>query len=289
MSKIFDRALKLIRAAQNAAKTTQGRCRCEEVTLCTDYAEPGYSSKNECVAFGNWNVINHYDRENQKFITDDPIPAKLCGALERLGVDIEWSDEWAFCDSCQKAVRTQADSYSWKRSYQENDGGITCESCIDPAEYLATLEGQDNHCSTIDSINPADHKYVRLELDFENGFHPGQDDDPKKIAKALRLQGITRFLFTLDAAGQFDLKFSVWVHKTQYKKFNAEKFGKEKTTCDVSPAAALERGLREATVQMAKLPDSQIKHAAINTSDGSVEVRTISPEDFVSGKAFKKK
>jgi hypothetical protein len=284
MSKIFDRALKLIRAATNAAKTRDGKCRCEEIHLCTDYAEPGYTSREECIAFGNWNTITKWTDGKSEVI--DNTPKRLGDALERLGVDLEWSDEWAFCSSCGKAVRTQADSYSWKRSYTEDDGDITCEDCINPAEYLEGLEGHDDHCATIDSIDPGQHDYRRLALTFEHGFHPGQDADPKKIGAALRKMGVSRYLFVLDSTGQFDIAFSVWVHTSEIELVKA--FDESKLKCDVSPSDALQKGLREATVQMAKIQDGQgVKHASID-GEGNVEVRLISPEDFVSGKAFKK-
>ena len=75
-------------------------------------------------------------------------------------------------------------------------------------EYLESLEN-DPRTALNDHINPADHGYVRVEGDFESGFHPGQTDDPRKIFD--RLQGqYPRLLFVIDDVGQFDTRFSIW-------------------------------------------------------------------------------
>ena len=50
---------------------------------------------------------------------------------------------------------------------------------------------------------------------FENGFHPGQNDDPKKIANKLEENGVSRYLFSVDDKGQFDIHFSVYVHSDE--------------------------------------------------------------------------
>ena len=125
---------------------------------------------------------------------------------------MEWEDEWSSCSDCGKLVRTSANSYGWKQSFWlRNDCEIICTECIDPAEYLESLEDHPTHCSTIDSIDPADHGYVQLQQGFENGFHPGQNDDPNTIYKQLRTQGEKRpVIFVLDSTGQFDIGFSVW-------------------------------------------------------------------------------
>src|SRR5262249_6152278 len=151
---IFERALCLIRAAFKSAKTEEGRQRCENVTLATDYAEPGYSTRNGLVAFGNWNTIDgEWDARTHNRPLIDGIPKRLCDALEKIGADIEWSDEWKLCDGCQKPVRTKADSYSWQRSYIEKGDKIVCLECLDPVEHLKALEGGDDKCNTISTID----------------------------------------------------------------------------------------------------------------------------------------
>lgn len=132
----FERALRLIKAAHVAAKTIDGKGRCDDVTLCTGYAEPGYTDPDSgVIAFCNWNTISSYNNATQKRVDVDDIPNRLCAALEKIGVEIEWSDEWAVCEGCQKAVRTQPDSHGWKRSYTDDDC-LVCRDCVDPVAFL---------------------------------------------------------------------------------------------------------------------------------------------------------
>ena len=57
-------------------------------------------------------------------------PRGLDSLLERLGFAVEWSDEWTTCDSCNKALRTQPDSYCWEPAFREtSDGETLCRAC----------------------------------------------------------------------------------------------------------------------------------------------------------------
>src|SRR5262249_6021793 len=144
-------------------------------------------------------------------------PGRIATLLEKLGVELEWSDEWACCDQCGKAVRTKPDSYSWQAAYASTDDGLTCHECMkaDPSDYLRSLEGCSDRCVTID-LDLEAAGYRLLAGDFENGLYGGQADRPELIAEALREQGVERFIFHLDTTGQFDLSFSVWVHEEEF-------------------------------------------------------------------------
>lgn len=48
---------------------------------------------------------------------------------------------------------------------------------------------------------------------FENGWHPGQNDDPKAMSQLLRLNGIHRFLWDVSGVGQFDVRFDLYIHE----------------------------------------------------------------------------
>jgi hypothetical protein len=230
------------------------------------YAEPGYSDP-ECgiIALANW---NHYERE-----------ARL---LEALGVEIEWSDEWAMCDDCNKLVRTSPDSYCWMRSYwMDDDCYIQCEECIDkdPEAYIEWCEGDPLKAITI-QLDLEEHGYKMLEGDFQRGFHEHQDDDPREIAKSLEEKGVDRYVFTLDSVGQFDADFSIWVHKSQFDKITNWDEAKKKS--DESPASAMKRGLKAASEQMGKLEGEGIRYSKIN-EDGTAETRLVSREEFIEG------
>lgn len=97
------------------------------------YAEPGYADpETGMIVFGNWNNRTAYDREtNERTVTDNR-PERLGNILEKLGCDLQWSDEWATCGGCGKAVRTQPDSWGWTPSYNEKmlqAGEFVCLTC----------------------------------------------------------------------------------------------------------------------------------------------------------------
>lgn len=168
----------------------------ENIEWADSYAEPGYDDPKRAILFGNWNDVSR----------------RVQDILERAGFALEWEDEWSTCSGCGKAIRTSADSYGWRASYwmPEDSGELFCHECTEPAAYLASLENKTRNCAVLD-INPADHGYIQLQDGFENGFHPGQNDNPKEIYKSLRVNGEKRpLIFVLDSKGQFDIGFSVW-------------------------------------------------------------------------------
>jgi hypothetical protein len=162
------------------------------------YAEPGYTDPDKAVLFANWNYF----------------PRGIDSILESYGYAIEWSDEWEVCEGCNKAVRTSPDSYGWQPSYAlVNNCEIVCSDCLakDAGEYLESLENNPHRALNMPAIDPSEYGYVKVEGDFESGWHPGQNDDPKTIFNRLTAQ-YPRLLFRVDGVGQFDLGFSVWSH-----------------------------------------------------------------------------
>jgi hypothetical protein len=225
---VAKRAHRVLEIAAEMARKLDGpgkwrvQNRIEEIQLHFDgYAEPGYTDP-ECgiVATGNWNKIDDYNKETNKHDLVSDLPGRIFDIFEKMGIEGEWSDEWSECTECNKLVRTSPDSYSWQRSYwfPEDSGEIICRECVknDPEEYLRAHEGCTTSCITIDEIDPADHDYVKVNEDsYESGWHPGQTDDPKTVAAWLHNQGVKRFLFRLDSVGQFDSRWSVYVHKDE--------------------------------------------------------------------------
>ena len=200
------RAERAIEAAKSAAKGTTQAWAAEDVRLVVGYAEPGYGGDDALVAFANWNGRN-CDR-------GDVMP-RLAKVLEKLGFECQWSDEWTECAECYRAIRTSPDCYSWKRSYVETDDGCVCEECTlkYAADYLESAEGRPDFAVTL-GVDPGEHDYFCPKdlSEIDTGYHPGQDGDPRKVAKLLRARGIERFLFKLDSVGQFDGRWSVWIH-----------------------------------------------------------------------------
>src|SRR5579864_2403777 len=199
------------------------------------------------IAYADWNDIGGYRDENKFSKRARTLLKRVGDLLERIGVELDWSDQVSTCDGCGKLIQTEPDSYSWQPEYVVGDGDITCAKCLedDSESYLEGLEG-DEHKSCICTVDPADYGYVKIAEELERGFHPGQDADPRVIAKALRAKGVSRFLFQVDDVGQFDASFSVWVHEDESDKVT------ELTSAETdgpSVSEGLKRGLEAASRQ----------------------------------------
>jgi hypothetical protein len=238
----------------------------------TAYAEPGYRDPKKAILLADWNRVS---RTSSRW-------------LEAAGYALEWSDEWSECGDCYRAVRTQGDSYSWKRSYAILDGEICCADCVakGPGAYLASLRGDAGKVHTLDTVNLAKHGYVKVSRDFENGFHRGQDDSPNAIAAVLAGLGVEDFIFSLDGVGQFDVRFSLWLRPADAPHAT---FGPGEGKARVSPADAMECALRDApafgSVASSVLGESGITYTNIAVTDdgATVTTRKISHEEFVAG------
>lgn len=275
----FTRARRAIDAALASAKNVNARYSIEAVELHSGYSEPGYDG--EFIATGNWNEITVYDKTTNKFNTVDDTPRRLAGVLEKLGFEIEWEDEWATCSICNNLVRTQPDSYSWRRSYIDDSGDIVCCECVqeEPAQYLELFEGRSEKAWTVSGVNPEDFGYAQVAKEFEHGLYGGQNDDPKAIAKSLTDMGITRFLFHITDVGQFDTHFRVLVHESELQKFSQAAFDDDETT-GPDPAVVMQNALQNMPV--VSNPGPGVVYHKIN-ADGTVDTKVVSPEDFVKG------
>lgn len=225
MSKTADRAIRILDIAKDMAEKLSGhgvRHHLEEIQLHMEgYSEPGYSDP-ECgvIATGNWNDYKGSD-----------LCSRISNLFEKMGIELEWNDEWFSCNYCGKLVRNAPDSHWWKPSYVMGDGEIECHECIkkDPEGHLKSLEGNYDTCNTIDRIYPGQHSYIKLnpdlkeckdcdnECEFETGWC-GRNDSPQAVAKALEAKGIDRYLFNLEENEQFRSTWSVYVHSDEKDK-----------------------------------------------------------------------
>jgi hypothetical protein len=282
-------AWRLIEAARSLAEkfdreqnTCQFGNRLEEVqTYSGDELSDDFDA--EVVAVGNWNTLDEYDRVKRERV-DLPggdLPKRLGDALERIGVELDWTDCTTTCDECNKLLNTNPTHYGWQPSYVSGDGFLTCEECIDPAEYLESLEGDGRKALNISSIDPTEHGYTAMQEDFQRGFHRGQDADPCIIAKALEKRGIKRFLFRIDDIGQFDVRFSVYVHEDD-ENFDLVEDGEQlpDSECDgPSVSAAMERGLREGSLAADKLQGDGIRVVTVTPEGATAKI--ISRDEFI--------
>jgi hypothetical protein len=185
--------------------------RLEEMQLHTQgYAEPGYTDpEGGVICLGNYNDINRYDKTTRQFILEDPTPKWAADQLEKIGVELEWDDEWYACGECYALVRTISCGFDWTPSYWCADGEILCEGCVrnDPSDYLESLDGGQGPMEL--DIDPTKHDYVEIEDSLDDYFEVAQWDNPRSLREALKEIGVERFVYTLTRRG--DLA-SVFIH-----------------------------------------------------------------------------
>ncbi len=169
----------------------------QDLDYCLAYGEPGYSDPERGILFANWNDV----------------PQRIQDVLENNGFALEWSDEWIIDHDAGKAYRSSPDSYSWTPSYVlTEDCEIIGEADYDTDLYIEYLLNDTNRCATFRSFNPADHGFVKFNGEYESGFHPGQNDDPDKVAKQIEDKYPDHdYLFTINGVGQFDTRWSAWI------------------------------------------------------------------------------
>ena len=280
------------------------RWRVEDFRIVVGYAEPGYGQReDDVIVFGNFNPcdrgrygqpghVSGFDLYRDDHRAIEGLPARLGDIFERHGISIEWADEWGECCDCGRAFRTSGDSYSWQPSYVAGEDGYTCRDCTleDPSSYLESLEGEDNKAITFD-IDPEKHDYHRIPLRFENGLYGGQSARPDRIAAALHEMDIDRFVFRIDSVGQFDMRFSVYVHEDDAEAYaddgcfdyaaKAIAARLEGADTDGPDPAAM---LKQALVSVPLAPAGPgVSYTKVDLDNGTAETYKVSPEDFRAG------
>jgi hypothetical protein len=183
------------------------------ITWYPDYADGREAPKG--IVAANWNDADYYDQATKTRVTyPERIESRLCAVFEKLGVEIEWSDQVSSCGDCGKCIQTSPDSYGWRPAFVVTDGDIFCSECAeDDAESL--LEAAEGGVWNLPDIDPTDHGYIALPEEYETGLHHGQTDDPKVVLKALREKGITRALVVVTDVGQFDSRWQIYIHESE--------------------------------------------------------------------------
>lgn len=195
-------------------------------------AEPGYGTEETVWVLGDWNPKRWLTDEErsagltlaQALTKAESLPVRLAEALERRvpGIELHWLDEWTTCDDCRQIFRTQADSYSWLMFGAFTEDGTYCANHLSFDDIAEEYINVPTKALTF-PLNLEEEGFSLYGSRYENGWHPGQDDDPKAIlAEALRSwrEGI----FKISSSGQFDIEFELWVRgeRTYCQSLSAE-------------------------------------------------------------------
>lgn len=131
------KAYRALRAAERIARRLdreQGTCRhvsrLEELQWHENYWDD--SSNSELGVYTcDWNALDEYVRgQGRVELPGGRWPELLSRRLEKLGADIQWSDEHSTCGDCGKLVRTEPDGFGWRPEFHVGHGEITCLGCM---------------------------------------------------------------------------------------------------------------------------------------------------------------
>ena len=180
------------------------------------YAGGGSGYTSDVWVLGDWNDKTRYV-DGKREITST-VPSRLFDALERIGVNGEWLDEWNRCQDCRKLIRTEENSYHWLPQYEIIDSDYMCVDCL--KENLPfTLDGYVNEVTRAVTWLSADDLYQHGwedafpgEHDAQNGLHAGMNDKPADFVTRLRDSGDERdYLFVITDKSQFYMEFRLLV------------------------------------------------------------------------------
>lgn len=191
------------------------------------YADPEYRNAydNDVVVLGNWNPRNLSGDRTRKLYGPEAnltlaerVGPRLANALEKVGADVQWLDEWSECMECYRAVRTEPNSYSWQPQFAWIEDELICSECLREMlpDVLETYVNEPTKCVTwLSSGDMIEQGYQQVGDYYENGWHPGQTDDPNVILeRVLRDNQDAQVVFLLNSTGQFDIRFTAWIKTT---------------------------------------------------------------------------
>ena len=215
MTDVATKAMRLIRGALSDAWWDGDTVS----DILKGYAEPGYGDDDACVILGDWNV-KRYPRDGDAPLTKtEALPRRLGDALERIGAHCEWSDEWAKCEDCGRAMRTQSDSYGWQMfgHWDEEACGYVCADCLrkDVPRALETYVNDSDKCVTFLTAAEletagwtqyAAHNPHR----YQNGWFDGMNDKPADVFATIRRETEADVVFLLTEASQFYISFAAF-------------------------------------------------------------------------------
>ena len=137
--------------------------------------------------------------------------------LDSSGYALYFEDEAITCER-GKVWETTPTHYGWEPKFMVTQGGeiitaddspsVWIDECI-LTDYMQEMVALPSFITQVD-IEAEGFVKFNKEHSYENGWHPGQTDDPKKIAQAL-LEDYSEVLFQINRVGQFDVQFDVWV------------------------------------------------------------------------------
>jgi len=181
-----------------------------------EYGEPGYGNVNtKVIVFQNGSGPDLYKYPH------------IEAACREAGIEFESYDEWWIDhDNNAKAYRTQADGYGWQSSIQFNEDisdYLTPDDDLNEwVEWAIGGEGgtralSRQRCTVAELEELGFEEFPEDDHEYQNGWHPGQTDDPNAIYAAIReVKPESDVLFYIHETSQFYISFKAFTRPTKH-------------------------------------------------------------------------
>ena len=188
---------------QIAISLCERHTRHHDVRAALEYGDPNEKQPKAGILLANWNDC----------------PKWLMNGLERRGFDLNWEDEYIECGETGKVYRSSPDCYSWTPYFVISEDGEVYggDEIEDPKsgaqdwyvnEYLLN---DPNHCNIFRGVSLADRGFSKFNGTYETGFHPGQNNDPRKVLAHINLALPDHdVVFEMAGKDQFDISWTAW-------------------------------------------------------------------------------
>lgn len=173
-----------------------------------------WNDDSKQVICGNWNHVGvewseyrdiPYDSEAYKALhrRDN----RLCDIIEKMGWDINWSDQISSCGGCCQAVSQE--------DLTVQDSDVFCPNCIkeDLDAYIQERTNNPKQAVRSDLCREEDliiRGFAQLEEQLENGLHAGQSARPEKFFEKHKNNYSTLVFLVERDYNPYTVTFSLW-------------------------------------------------------------------------------
>ena len=172
---------RVIAAAKSCATSSSVRCELDSLQWFSGYANDGFPACPNGLIAADWNE-QHGDQTMRR----------LGNILEKMGVELDWSDSVIGCDQCYLAINTQPQTMCDYPHYFMGDGWVLCESCVKSGHELARYCDETAEAGRIDQfcVEPPGETWISLgELEshyLNENRHYGRNTIPDSVGLDVR-------------------------------------------------------------------------------------------------------
>lgn len=232
----------------------------------------------------NWNLKGRAQNaldylEYSQFLSNKGIERPA--SIDDYDCDTGFSDQYSTCSCCNSIISTDPGCYTALAPLITEDGWV-CDKCV--AKGQADDFILEELCNKAASL-PSKANIDRLGLvqinkeTYQHGMFDGMNDSPEPIIKALNNENVDCWFKVYPS--QFYQEFDVLVKNEDQEKA-IEILSKTSAYQGYSTSGNLEKCLKQVSINSAKDSSEGIRYTTCNLSDGTVNTKIISTEDFIN-------